>query len=52
MSRPFPQTLKNSKVLAQLCEIYFQNTGMVISFHYPGEPGRIDFYPQEERSQF
>lgn len=53
MPEPFLELLKDNKVLAQLCEIYYQNTGMVISFHYPGGNGeRMDFYPQEERSEY
>ena len=52
MTRPFLEILKDNKVLSQLCQIYYQNTGMVISFHYPGESGRIDFYPQKERSEY
>jgi len=52
MDEPFLEMLKASRVLNQLCEIYYQNTGMVISFHYPGEGGQLDFYPQEERSDF
>jgi AraC-like DNA-binding protein/ligand-binding sensor protein len=40
------------KVLERLCEIYFQNTGMVVSIHHPGKHGRVEFYPQEERSEF
>jgi AraC-like DNA-binding protein/ligand-binding sensor protein len=52
MDQPFLEMLKASRVLNQLCEIYYQNTGMVISFHYPGEGGKLDFYPQEERSDF
>lgn len=52
MVEPFLETLKASRVLNQLCEIYYQNTGMVISFHYPGEAKQLDFYPQEERSEY
>jgi AraC-like DNA-binding protein/ligand-binding sensor protein len=53
MAEPFLELLKDNRTLAQLCEIYYQNTGMVISFHYPGPDGeRVDFYPQEERSAY
>jgi AraC-like DNA-binding protein/ligand-binding sensor protein len=44
--------LKDLRILEQLCEIYYQNTGMVVSIHHPGRNGRVDFYPQEQRSQF
>lgn len=52
MDEPYLEMLKASKVLNQLCEIYYQNTGMVISFHCPGEGRQLDFYPQEERSDY
>jgi AraC-like DNA-binding protein/ligand-binding sensor protein len=52
MVQRFSQILRDNKVLNQLCEIYYQNTGMVISVHYPGDDGRVDFYPQEERSDY
>ncbi len=44
--------LKDLRILNQLSEIYYQNTGMVISFHWPGDDGRIDFYPQDQRSDY
>ncbi len=53
MTEPLLEPLRDNRTLAQLCEIYYQNTGMVISFHYPGQDGeRVDFYPQEERSAY
>ena len=53
MPEQFLELLKDNKVLAQLCEIYYQTTGMVISIHHPGTDGeRIDFYPQEQRSEY
>ena len=52
MARLSVEDLKDLKILEQLCEIYYQNTGMVISIHHPGRHGRVDFYPQEERSEF
>ncbi len=52
MVEPFLEMLKEGRVLNQLCEIYYQNTGMVISFHYPGEDNRLEFYPQEQRSDY
>ena len=36
MVHQFLEILKDNKVLTQLCEIYYQNTGMVISVHHPG----------------
>jgi AraC-like DNA-binding protein/ligand-binding sensor protein len=44
--------LRELKILERLCEIYYQNTGMVVSIHHPGKHGRVEFYPQEERSEF
>jgi AraC-like DNA-binding protein/ligand-binding sensor protein len=52
MVKPIFDILKNVKVLSQLCEIYYQNTGMVLSVHQPDTAERISFYPQEERSGF
>ena len=52
MDERFLDGLKSHKVLSELSEIYYHNTGMIISFHYPGEDGRYDFYPQEQRSSF
>jgi AraC-like DNA-binding protein/ligand-binding sensor protein len=52
MVHQFLEILKDNKVLTQLCEIYYQNTGMVISVHHPGAAGRVEFYPQEERSDY
>ncbi len=52
MVKPIFEVLENTKVLNQLCEVYFQNTGMVISIHHPDTAERISFYPQEERSDF
>jgi AraC-like DNA-binding protein/ligand-binding sensor protein len=52
MARLALDDLKDLRILEQLCEIYYQNTGMVISIHHPGRNGRVDFYPQEQRSQF
>ena len=44
--------LKDLHILNQLSEIYFQNTGMVISFQGPGEEDALLFYPQEQRSDY
>lgn len=52
MVEPFLEMLKSGRVLSQLCEIYYQNTGMVISFHYPGAGDSLEFYPQEQRSDY
>jgi len=52
MARLSIDDLKDLRILEQLCEIYYQNTGMVISIHHPGRNGRVDFYPQEQRSGF
>lgn len=52
MIKPIIEILENTKVLSQLCEIYHQNTDMVISIHQPHTAERISFYPQGERSGF
>jgi len=52
MVEPFLEMLKAGRVLNQLCEIYYQNTGMVISFHYPAEGKQLEFYPMEQRSDY
>ncbi|MBN1834675.1 MAG: PocR ligand-binding domain-containing protein [Spirochaetales bacterium] len=52
MARLSIDDLKDLRILEQLCEIYYQNTGMVVSIHHPGRNGRVDFYPQEQRSDF
>jgi AraC-like DNA-binding protein/ligand-binding sensor protein len=52
MIKPIFEILENTKVLNQLCEIYYRNTGMVISIHQPGEGTLPTFYPVEERSEF
>ena len=52
MGECYLDRLKSHKVLSELSEIYYHNTGMIISFHYPGEDNRYDFYPQDQRSPF
>ncbi len=44
--------LKKLKILDEIREIYHENTGMIISFHYHGGEYRFDFYPLYERSKF
>ncbi len=44
--------LKDLRILNQLSEIYFQNTGMVISFQGPGEDDAVIFYPQDQRCEY
>lgn len=44
--------LNDLKILDEIREIYYQNTGMIISFHHPGRKDSIDFYPVCERSDF
>jgi AraC-like DNA-binding protein/ligand-binding sensor protein len=51
MIKPIFEILENAKVLNQLCEIYYQNTGMVVSIHQPGTDSPSNFYPVEERSE-
>jgi AraC-like DNA-binding protein/ligand-binding sensor protein len=52
MIKPVFEILKNARVLSDLFEIYYQNTGMVVSVHRPQTAERISFYPRGERSTF
>ena len=44
--------LKDLKILDDIREIYHQNTGMVISFHYPGRGDQWDFFPKKQKNEF
>jgi len=46
--------LGNLKILNEIKEIFYQNTGMIISFHYPENESEvdIDFYPKNEKSEY
>jgi AraC-like DNA-binding protein/ligand-binding sensor protein len=44
--------LSEIPILGEIRDIYYKNTGMTISFHYPGEKSAFDFYPPFERSDF
>ncbi len=46
--------INNLKILNEIKEIYYQNTGMIVSFHLPLDANivNIDFYPDSERSDF
>ena len=44
--------LKDLKILDDIREIYHQNTGMVISFHYPGKGELWDFFPKKQKNKF
>ena len=46
------QHLTSLKILSQLCEIYYRNTGMLISFQDPGSEGRIVDYPKDQKSEY
>jgi AraC-like DNA-binding protein/ligand-binding sensor protein len=46
------QSLNDIPILGEIREIYYMNTGMTISFHYPGKKSAFDFYPPFERSDF
>jgi AraC-like DNA-binding protein/ligand-binding sensor protein len=37
--------------LDEIREVFYQNTGMIISFFYPGK-GEYDFYPRFERNEY
>lgn len=40
------------KVIDELRHVFHETTGMIISFFSPGREGRMDFYPEEDRSSF
>ena len=44
--------LRDLKILDDIREIYHQNTGMVISFHYPGRNDLWDFFPKKQKNEF
>jgi YesN/AraC family two-component response regulator len=44
--------LRDLKILDDIREIYHQNTGMVISFHYPGRNDLWDFFPKQQKNEF
>ena len=46
------QHLTSLKILSQLCEIYYRNTGMLISFQDPGSESRIVDYPKDQKSEY
>ncbi|NQT58888.1 MAG: PocR ligand-binding domain-containing protein [Bacteroidetes bacterium] len=43
--------LKDLKILDEVREIFYETTGLALSFHYPGEDG-YDFYPQNEKNNY
>jgi YesN/AraC family two-component response regulator len=54
MGTPYQELvkLKDLKILDDMREIYHQNTGMVISFHYPGRGDQWDFFPKKQKNEF
>src|SRR4030042_3051197 len=46
------QHLTSLKILSQLREIYYRNTGMLISFQDPGSGGRVFDYPRDQKSDY
>ena len=46
------QHLTSLKILSQLREIYYRNTGMLISFQDPGSGGRGFDYPRDQKSDY
>ena len=52
MDEPFLEHLKSLKILSELCEVYYQNTGMMIAFRDPGRHGKILDYPPEQKSEY
>lgn len=43
--------LKDLKILDEIREIFYETTGLALSFHYPDEDG-YDFYPQNEKNYY
>ena len=52
MDESFLEHLKSLKILSELCEVYYQNTGMMIAFRDPGRHGKIMDYPPEQKSEY
>ena len=50
------ERLQNLKILRDLREIYYENTGMVVSFHYPGmnpqSTRHLDFFPYKQKNEY
>lgn len=50
------ERLQNLKILKDIREIYYENTGMVVSFHYPGlghlSKSRLDFFPLKQKNEY
>ncbi len=44
--------LNTLEILDKIREIYYQNTGMVISFHSPGIKYTLDFFPKTKKSDY
>jgi AraC-like DNA-binding protein/ligand-binding sensor protein len=43
--------LKDLKILDEVREIFYETTGLALSFHYPDEEG-YDFYPKNEKNNY
>jgi AraC-like DNA-binding protein/ligand-binding sensor protein len=52
MDRSFLKQLTRLKILHELGEVYYRNTGMLISFQDPGSDGRILDYPKNQKSEY
>jgi len=52
MEHSLLQHLTSLKILSQLREIYYRNTGMLISFQDPGSGGRVFDYPRDQKSDY
>ncbi len=44
--------LDKLSILNDIREIFYESTGLIISFHYPVGGGRWDFYPKDGRSSY
>ncbi len=52
MNELYSKTLRELGILDEIREIYYENTGMVISFHYFRSDNELDFFPLKQRSEF
>lgn len=53
--KEYPVLLKDIsglEILGEIREVFYRNTGMVISFHSPGNKYALDFFPKKQRNDF
>ena len=49
---PIIVSLHDLDIIDEIKEIFYENTGLVVSFHYPDEEKQYDFYPKKEKNEF